>query len=171
MKNLFFKSLLFLSLILISSCSSSSGADEPEVEEITITMTVNGDLIVFDENQINVSTTTNGGITGGPTVSIQAAISNNQVVTITLSAGITGSNSLEAFELFDSTAGINVQYIPNGNSGFQCGNETLNSSGIFVTTLNDGSQASGAFTLDLEDCVAGAIQTIEITNGVFNVEY
>ena len=170
MKKLLIKSVFVFSMILMASCSSS-GNDPAELAETTIRMTVNGNAITFTESQITVTTTTNGGINGGPTVSILGAISNLQIVRITLEEGTTGSNSLEAFEFFDSTAGISVQYVPNGNVVSTCGNGTTNSTGTFVVNTNDGSTASGTFSLNLEDCVGGTIQSTLITNGTFNVNY
>ena len=172
MKNLLFKSFIILSVILVSSCSSS-GEDDPVEEANTIRMTINGNVVVFDENEITVNTTTNGGVNGGPTVTITGAIDNlnSQIVNITLATGSTGSNSLEAFEYFDSPAGINTQYIPALNGPSQCGSNTITDSGNFVTNTNNDSMASGSFSLNIQECVNGTVQNITITNGSFNVSY
>lgn len=174
MKKIFIKSLLILSVVLIASCSSSS--DDDGLEEMnSITMTLNGESLTF--NNLTVNTTTDGGFFGGPTVEVTGIIGNSttRIVTISLDEGATGSNSLNSFQYVDSSTSVDLYYSSVGvigSGGDPCGNTTVPmSSANFVTSVNDGTTASGNFSLTIYDCVNDAVVSSLITNGSFNASY
>lgn len=173
MRKLLSRTLLFVSVILISSCSSSAGGDDnPTVSSITVT--VNGNTIVF--NSVTVNRTTDGGVLGGPTLEITGIVgtSTDRVITIILDEGATGANSLDSFVYVDTPGGINVNFVPffGTGGGVSCGNGTLGDDvGNFVTSANNATNASGNFSLTAQDCVNGSIVTTTFTSGSFSVTH
>lgn len=64
--------LAFFAMCLVS-CSSDN---DPTTSVNSLSLTVNGDVVVFSANEISVQSVPNGGIDGGPITIINASVNN-----------------------------------------------------------------------------------------------
>ncbi|RBW59377.1 hypothetical protein DS884_06465 [Tenacibaculum sp. E3R01] len=167
MKKVLFKTILLLSIVCFSSCSSNEeeALDGGTINEIK--MTIDGKNIVFNKVAIGID---DYHAYGGDASKLTGTIngSTDKVITIVLLKNKVGSGSL-----------AEVTYIDNGkeyrfNEVLSFLNCSDNTKLTFITSKNDGTSFSGNFSGKIESCEksnkSNILGTINITKGSFSVK-